>query len=79
MKLFLKVVFFLIVVLVVLFFVFNVADTDQQTMIAKYGQGAIEVDDGIGGRFITVIKVIRAARCCCLFIIVIHQCKHGIA
>jgi len=50
LKLLLKITFFIILVLVVLFFVFKTPDTDRQAMITKYGQGAIKVDDGIGGQ-----------------------------
>ena len=49
LKLFLKIALFLTLVLVVLFFAFKVPDTDGQAMIAKYGQDAIKVDDGLGG------------------------------
>ena len=42
--------FVLLAVVVVTFFAMKVPDTNPQQMIIKYGQGAIEGDDGLGGR-----------------------------
>ena len=39
----------LLLVLVVAFFVMKVPDTNPEQMIVKYGQGAIRIDDGLGG------------------------------
>jgi len=41
--------FLLLFVLLVSFFVLKTPDTDSQAMIAKYGKGAIRIEDGLGG------------------------------
>ena len=49
MKLIFKIAVCSVFIIVAAFFLLKVPDTDPQRMIDKYGQGAIRIDDGLGG------------------------------